>query len=438
MQQADRIAAYPPNPHVRSNLALEIEEAHKDGDPLARPERPGQFRIAMVSYSFYDSDNRVMRYAETLAARGDHVDVISLFKPGQSARDVIRGVNVFRIQQRIVDERGKWDYAWRLFLFFLRSITLLTRKHLEAPYDLVHIHSVPDLLVFTGLVPKLTGTKLILDIHDILPEFYASKFRVSHSSLVFRVLVWVERICAAFADHVIISNDIWLKRFTARSARADKCSTVLNFPDPAIFHRKGRTRKDGKFIMLYPGTLSWHQGLDIAIRAFHRVRNKITNAEFHIHGTGAARNSLLQLIGELNLCDRVFIKNSLPLREVPGIMENADLGIVPKRKDSFGNEAFSTKTLEFMSLGVPLIVSNTAVDTYYFNDSVAIFFRDEDEADLARCMLMMAEHPEFRKQLAQNALEFVENYSWDSNKESYLSLVDSMAARTAGGMTASA
>ena len=418
-------------------MALKIEETHANHDPLPWPKRPRQFRIAMVSYSFYDSDNRVMRYAETLAARGDHVDVISLFKPGQAAREVIRGVNVFRIQRRMIDERGKWDYAWRLFSFFLRSLTLLTRKHLQHRYDLIHIHSVPDLLVFTALVPKLTGTRVILDIHDILPEFYASKFKVTHSSLVFRVLLWVERICAAFADHVIISNDIWLKRFTARSARADKCSTVLNFPDPTVFRRTGKTRNDGKFIMLYPGTLSWHQGLDIAIRAFHRVRNKIPRAEFHIHGAGSARNSLLQLVGELNLRDRVFIKNPLPLREIPSVMEDADLGIVPKRKDSFGNEAFSTKTLEFMSLGVPLIVSDTAVDTYYFNDSVAMFFHDEDEADLARCMLLMADHPEFRKHLAQNALEFVENYSWDSNKGSYLSLVDSMAARRAVGVTAS-
>jgi len=180
--------------------------------------------------------------------------------------------------------------------------------------------------------------------------------------------------------------------------------------------------------MLYPGTLSWHQGVDIAIRAFHLVRNDLPNAEFHIHGAGTTRDSLLQLIADLGLQDRVFIKKSVPLLEVSSVIENADLGIVPKRKDPFGNEAFSTKTLEFMSLGVPLIVSDTAVDTYYFNDSVVTFFHDEDEHDLARCMLMLGKHPEFRRELAASALEFVRAYSWDVKKESYLSLVDSLAA----------
>jgi glycosyltransferase involved in cell wall biosynthesis len=43
-------------------------------------------------------------------------------------------------------------------------------------------------------------------------------------------------------------------------------------------------------------------------------------------------------------------------------MENADLGVVPKRNDPFGDEAFSTKILEFMAMGVPVIVSETRID----------------------------------------------------------------------------
>ena len=55
-------------------------------------------------------------------------------------------------------------------------------------------------------------------------------------------------------------------------------------------------------------------------------------------------------------------------------MSGADLGIVPKRANSFGNEAYSTKIMEFMSLGVPMVVSDTKSDRYYFDDSVVRFF----------------------------------------------------------------
>ncbi len=39
-------------------------------------------------------------------------------------------------------------------------------------------------------------------------------------------------------------------------------------------------------------------------------------------------------------------------------MWRADLGVVPKRAEGFGNEAFSTKILEFMACGVPVLVSS--------------------------------------------------------------------------------
>ena len=35
-------------------------------------------RICMVAYSFYETDNRVRRYAEALARRGDKVDALSI------------------------------------------------------------------------------------------------------------------------------------------------------------------------------------------------------------------------------------------------------------------------------------------------------------------------------------------------------------------------
>ena len=64
-------------------------------------------------------------------------------------------------------------------------------------------------------------------------------------------------------------------------------------------------------------------------------------------------------------------------------MAEADLGIVPKRNDSFGDEAFSTKILEFMASGVPVVVSSTRVDRHYFNDKVVRFFPSGDIGRLA-------------------------------------------------------
>jgi glycosyltransferase involved in cell wall biosynthesis len=296
---------------------------------------------------------------------------------------------------------------------------------------LLHVHSVPDFLVFSALFPKLRGTPVILDIHDILPELYASKFGSGDKSSMFRFLVGVEQVSARFADHVIVANHIWRDRLISRSLSPDKCTVVMNYPDRSIFTRRGHSQPTkGKFLMLYPGSLNWHQGLDVAIRAFAKISKKAPQAEFHIYGDGPATRQLMDLIRELGVENQISMHEGCPLQEIARIMESADLGIVPKRKDNFGNEAFSTKILEFMAMSVPVIVSDTMIDQYYFNNSIVKFFRSGDDNDLARCMLEMIEKSEARKQQIENANRFVETFDWSVRQHEYLELVDQLTRNT--------
>ena len=182
--------------------------------------------------------------------------------------------------------------------------------------------------------------------------------------------------------------------------------------------------------MMYPGTLARHQGLDIAVKAVDKIKETIPEAELHIYGKGESRDAIAALIKELGLQERVFLHDMLPKEQIAGVMAEADLGIVPKRNDSFGGEAFSTKILEFMSLGVPVVVSATKIDRHYFNDSVVRFFEPENETSLAAAIVELARDNELRKDLAGRAKAFVDQgYDWKEKKELYLNIVDSLAAR---------
>ena len=203
-----------------------------------------------------------------------------------------------------------------------------------------------------------------------------------------------------------------------------KCSVILNYPDQSVFYKREKRRKDDRFMIIYPGSLNWHQGLDIAIRAFAGIKDQVPVADFYIYGRGPEKNHLKSLVKNLALDGRVFVREAIPLDQIAEIMSNADLGIVPKRNSTFGGEAFSTKILEFMSLEVPVIVSDTKIDKHYFNDSVVKFFNPEDENDLANKMLLLIKDIQLRKQLSTNAAKFVEAYSWKIKKEIYLEIVD--------------
>lgn len=386
-------------------------------------------RICMLAYAFYESDTRIRQYAVALAKRGDVVDVIALRRKGQLRQEILDGVNVHRIQLRSVNERGRLAYLLRIVRFLFHSAVVLTRKHLASPYQLVHVHSVPDFLVFAAGVPKLLGARTILDIHDILPEFYASKFQAGEDSLLFKFLLQVEKWSIAFADHAIIANDLWHARLLSRGVPRAKCTPIGNYPDPELFFPRPKDAPNGKFVITYPGTLNWHQGVDVAIRAFARVSDQIPEAEFHIYGEGPAKPVLLELTRKLRLKNKVLFHEFLPTKQVVQVMADSDLAVVPKRaRSSFGNEAASTKILEFMALGVPLIVSRTKIDSYYYNDSLVKFFESGNDADLAASILLLWRDRDFRKRLAASAQEYAQINSWNVKRDVYLQMVDSLVA----------
>jgi glycosyltransferase involved in cell wall biosynthesis len=388
----------------------------------ANRQRP--LRACMLAYTFYENDGRVMRYAEALAQEGADVDAIVLGREGQPHQEIVQGVRVLRVQTREKNESGKLAYFTRIVRFFFRSMLEVTKRHWQQRYDVIHVHSVPDFEVFAALIPRLFGAKVILDIHDIVPEFYAAKFGVSHHSLVFRALRLIERLSASFADHVIAANDIWLEKIASRAARREKCSSFINYPDMSVFRKELRTRQDdGRFVLSYPGTLNWHQGLDIAVKAFAIALKQAPGMEFHIYGEGSAKTELQRLVQELGLEGKVHLYPPVPLREIVFKMANADLGVVPKRNDSFGGEAFSTKILEFMALGVPLLVADTRIDRHYFDESLLRFFKSGDVDSLAQVMLEAYRERDQNSARAAKALDYVRANSWGVKKLDYLAMV---------------
>jgi glycosyltransferase involved in cell wall biosynthesis len=384
----------------------------------------------MVAYSFYESDSRIIQYARALVQRGDSVDVIALRRPGAPKHEVIHGVNVYRIQQREVNERGPFSYVYRILKFLFLATFILTARHMKRRYQLVHVHSVPDLLVAAAIPVRWLGARVILDIHDILPEFYASKFKTKTDSMLYGLLLQIERWSARRADHVIVANPLWHERLTHRATRQEKCSMIGNYPNPEIFHPRATEKTNGHFVLMYPGSLNWHQGVDVAIRAFARAKEECPDIEFRIYGEGPAKPALQELVKELGLNGSVQFNSSLPTEQIADVMATADLGVVPKRaSSSFGNEAASTKIQEFMAVEVPLVVSHTRIDGLQFDDSKVKFFESENEAELAECILTLKRHPELRARLVANATAHIRQNNWDIKKQDYLALVDALTAK---------
>jgi glycosyltransferase involved in cell wall biosynthesis len=382
----------------------------------------------MVVYSFYESDNRVRRYAEALARRGDIVEVIALRQSDAAAQQWHNTILVHKIQYRQLNERGKWEYLGRLLLFFVRSMFMLLKRHLAKRFDVVHVHSVPDFEIFAAAPLKLSGTKLILDIHDIVPELFCSKFDASHDSMLFKALVVMERLSTAMADRVIVANHLWHARLIKRSVQPHKCSVIMNYPDPAHFATLSPRPIAGRFRLLYPGTLSRHQGLQTAIEAVQLLHSRIEGLELHIYGKGNDEALFRTMVQRLKLEQQVIFHGPVPMEEVAVAMSQCHLGVEPKFNTGFSNEAFSTKILEFMLAGVPVVVSDTAVHRYYIDESLVHYVPAGDSAALAGAIAHLYAQPEICRGYVQRAHNFIKTFNWHCKQNEYLELVDSMNA----------
>lgn len=387
-----------------------------------------QRRICLITYSFYERDTRVLRYGEALAQRGDEVEVLALRAGEQTPREeMISGCHVTRLQMRAINERSPIGFLFRLVRFLWQSARWVSRNHARRPFDLLHIHNIPDFLVFAAWRPKLSGAAVILDIHDMVPELFASKFGVRPGFFYLPLLKAMERASAAFANHVILANHLWVDTYTRRSAPPAKVSVLINYVERRLFSPRPRRRTDDRKIILFPGSLQWHQGLDVAIRAFPQVLAAEPKAELHIYGDGQAKDDLVELAAQLGLVGKVKFFGFVPSKEIAAVMAEADIGVVPKRADSFGNEAFSTKIFEFMSLGIPVLASSTRIDRFYYDDTVLRFFPSGDSDALAQGLIELLHDSDAARQMAQRAMALAERNSWERRQTDYLELVDKLS-----------
>lgn len=387
----------------------------------------------LIAYTFYENDFRVKRYAEALADAGYKVDVFALRKKGGSKISKFDMITIHHLQGRSYNEKGLKSFIYRMTLFFLRVFYAISVKQFKNRYQIVHVHNPPDFMVFSALSAKIMGAKVIFDMHENLPEFYCMKFDKKPGTFPVKILLLFEKMATLFADYTIVAHDLLKERVISRDGISEtKCAALLNYPSEKLFKADySNLKKENEFRIIYPGTISYLHGLDIAVKAMKAVKNECASIKLDIYGKATSNNYLeeiLQLIEDMDLKETVRMHGIVPLEEMRNILLNANVGVVPKRGGIFGSEAFSTKILEFMLAGLPVIVSNTKIDQFYFNSSMVMFFEPENHRELSKRILELYRDAAKRKQLATKSREFVKSNTWEVKSRVYLDIVDELVS----------
>jgi glycosyltransferase involved in cell wall biosynthesis len=385
-------------------------------------------RHCMVVHAYYPlMETRVEREAGMLLERGYEVDVICLRLPDELAHEVVDGVNVYRASVSRRPGRGVGAQLVEYVRFFAAATAMLVRLYARRRYDVIQVHNLPDFLVFCALVPKLLGARVILDIHDVMPEFLSARSGRAMDSPLVRLTAIQERMSAAFADHVVTVTEVWRTTLASRGVPYAKSSVVMNLADPRFFVPCGdvAAADDGALRLLYHGTLTPRYGLDVALRALAELRDESPPVRLLIHGQGDDLERLTTLVDELGLGDTVRIETDvLPVEALGRLVCGADVGLVPYRRDVFTDGILPTKLMEYLAAERPVIAARTPAIEAHVTDRMVEFFAAEDPHDLARAIRRLRDDPERRAELAREARTFGARYGWAAQAAAYVATVD--------------
>ncbi len=386
-------------------------------------------RICMVAYADYVLDTRIRREAESLVDRGDYVDVIGLADKGRRKPSTLNGVH--QIQLPIPRYRGSNPglYMASYLLFFLLASLWLIYLHWKNRYQVIQVHTMPDFMVFVAVIPKLLGAKVVLDVHDLMPELYRSKFKLAKTHWLIRWITWLEQCSIGFADRAIAVHLPHLEALVAHGNPAGKFTVLLNLPDPKIFGqaRPAVKAQNGPFKLLYHGTVSKRHGLHIALEAISRLHGEIPGLSLYVAGEGDALPSLVNLAKELGLGDCVtFSQRLVPIEQLLPTLLEADVGIVPILNDEFTRYMLPVKLLEYVALNKLVICARTKTIETYFDDSTIQYFEAGNAADLAGKIRLLYRDPSLRARLRANTDRFNREHSWGHQKQVYYRLIDSL------------
>lgn len=372
--------------------------------------------VCMIAYTVYAFDARVRREAETLAASGFHVRCLTTNTGSTPAHYELGGVEVRELS--VPKYRGKRALAYAAsYVRFLVASSLACMKLLwKGELDVVHVHNLPDFLAFAGLVPRLFGCKVVLDIHDSVPETFATKF--SESPLFWKALCLEERVSALVAHKVICVNHPQRDVLVARGIPASKTFVSMNMPDPKIFGPSSTVVRDATreraFNLVYHGTMTERLGVDLIIRAVGHLRDRLPAARLHLWGSGDDLPQFQQLARDLGIEDRVlFEPKGFLLHDLPPRLRAMHAGVVGNRRSAAGDLMLPVKLLEYVSLDIPAIVPRLRTIQSYFSEEMVLFYEPEDIASLADCVYRLYAQPETGRRQAARARAFLAQYGWE-------------------------
>jgi glycosyltransferase involved in cell wall biosynthesis len=384
--------------------------------------------ILMIAYTNYEVDPRVIREAQAAADAGFAVDFLALRRAGDPPVENLRGVRVFHLAQSRYRGRRHLQYLLAYLTFFLRCFAMTNSLFLKRRYRIIHVNNMPDFLVFCTVIPKIFGAKIVLDIHDPMPNTFASKFRSGERGFFYRLLLWQELLSVRYSDRVItVHEPVKYGVLVKHGLAPESIEVIANFPDNDLFTHPGSYPMNGQVRLAFHGTIVERSGLRNLIVALSRVEQR-KKIRAKIIGEGDFSAELKRLIHDHALEDVVeFDNRSYPVYEIPQRLADCNVGVIPLEISSITNYALPLKLLEYISMGFAVITVRSVAICHYFSEEDCLFYDWNDVDSLQFLLDRLAGESHLLERYHSRAVALQDKYTWRTESEKYVTLLRELA-----------
>jgi glycosyltransferase involved in cell wall biosynthesis len=401
---------------------------------VSRARRP--FDIVHIGQTQFPDDARPRREALVAAETGARVAVIAL-QDGLDRRPVGHYGPIAIVRLRGERRRGSFGkYVLEYTDFLLRAHALLRRDPRFRGARVIHVHTLPDFLVAAARPARRQGARVILDMHEIFPEFMRTKFPGLLGRIGEPVARAVERWSRRQADVVLTVNRSIERLLRARAPRAGEPLVIVhNLADTADFGPPRLTSGEiaGPVRLAYHGTITQLYGLDLAVEAVALARARGVDVTFDIYGRGPEAEALEARVAGLGLAGVIRFKGSVSHHVLREQLPRYHAGLLPTRLDTMTQYSLSTKLLEYVHFGVPLIASRIPTYLEYFPADCAWYFDPGDAADAARAIAdFAAATPAERTARAEAAQRASRELVWSREAERLRQVYEALLGQEGG------
>lgn len=283
------------------------------------------------------------------------------------------------IEFKILDSHHENNKLLKKFNFY-NALSKLQVKISElnsiSPVDGIMVFSINSSIISATLkVGRKENIKVFHERTELPYVFGAKKSLFKYIRYKYYMKALIPRF-----DGLFVISDKLKDFFQPYNKNIKKITTVV---DTQFFSIQSKSDYDFPYIG-YCGTMSGDKdGIPILIHAFAKLASDFPDYKLVLVGNNS-RNKIaatLTLIEKLNLNDKVIFTGFVDREQMPHLLGNARLLVVSKPDNEQNSGNFPIKIGEYLSTGVPVIVTAVGEISKYLTDGQTAFLAKPDSVD---------------------------------------------------------